>query len=1469
LRYKDAADLVGSAEADGAGEAVAVESADVFGQGWKDLVSLHLAYDHTVVQVRAGNKDGGYESPLTYSLNGTHPVAVKAGDFNADGRVDLAVLDEEKATISFLYQNDLGGFDAGRVVNVGGRPVAMAVDDLDRDGITDMVVARADDNTLRVMLGMGDFSKVTAEIIRVAGVGALTDVKSGHIGLYDHFKDLVVSGTGGVAVLNGLGDGTFRRARIIGTEGVGHLAIGDLKSEGFSSIVGTEMGAGSDVIIWPARGGKGLGAAQHYFAGHGMTSVAIGNFKGTNALADIAVGTVDGVNLLLNNSNGFRNAPISLGMSDTAAGLAVGARKYGIQKIAVAHRHGLVAPEVTTGGRIDVTITTDENDCTTCTVAQLEAIVGIGPNFAFGGGLGISLREAITAVNNDSVVNGSSGWTIGFAGINTTTVVGSATAGGGHNPSAVTFASPGPANSFWSLTTSAALVASFGVTGLPPLIAPATTIDGSLVDTSVNGVNNAIGPRVQINGVATDTHVQIERLFFITSSAPNTQIMNLSIVGSLSDGITVAAPSCTIQNNFIGLFADGTAHMSQVNIGSGVDFQSGSINETVTNNFISNNGVGATGVAPSPAAGGILINGVSQSTAVPQNNTISNNKIGLDIFGDSGHDGPGHQTGNNGDGILLQNGAVGNTITGNTISGNYFDGIEEIGNISADAIIQNNKIGTDANGVGTKGNDGFTLNNGMNGIHLGTTGNPKFNQVSGNTVSGNTLFGIVLSSGDSTPQFTTVTNNKVGTNVVGSVQLPNISGGVDLTGRASNDTIGGTHAADGNIISGNGVGAAGPGITFDMLANNALVQNNLIGPNNLSAGPPVDLNAPPPQTSNKGGGVLLQGGAFANKLIANLIAFNNDGTSVSGITDISTGNFNLFSQNLIFLNPQNTTPTDAQIIDAAGQQGMRNGQVDTTLTSLIRVTGATTITCNGQTTVTGTANFQFHGVIANINGATVEIFASQRGSTSVQSASEAQAFIGSIPASTFTVDPNDATGNTFDWSFSGTVPAPFFNPVQTPTLFITATITTGDLSTSPLSMGFVSAFLTPQGCSPGGPTCQITANPTTVTFNNATVGQTASQNVVLTNSGTGSITVNTVSLTQTGTLFTLGALTLPVTLTQSQTLTVAVKFTPTNASPATATLSVTDTCQNLAIPISGNPTSVKIGETPNPVIFPNANLGQNSTAIMTVINFGTGTLSVTALTLGGGASSPFSVVSPAVPFSINGSSTQAVSLKFTPTAAGAATDTLTIVSSDPVTPSLGVTLNGTGVATTPPIVIVNQPQSGSVVGSGSQFTVGFGASPAQGATLVSYTASLSIDGGATFSSIGSGPATSLVTFQALAPNVTTTNAVVKVAVTDSNNLVGTAQSGFFTIGTPPAIIPGSVTRTKKLFFSATGVLPGAVLVVQGTGETFALSGTGPDFVIGKAETGSGGNRIRDLSNPFTFVVRNPNGLISNAAVALR
>jgi len=181
-------------------------------------------------------------------------------------------------------------------------------------------------------------------------------------------------------------------------------------------------------------------------------------------------------------------------------------------------------------------------------------------------------------------------------------------------------------------------------------------------------------------------------------------------------------------------------------------------------------------------------------------------------------------------------------------------------------------------------------------------------------------------------------------------------------------------------------------------------------------------------------------------------------------------------------------------------------------------------------------------------------------------------------------------------------------------------------------------------------------------------------------------------------------------------------------------------------------------------------------------------------------------------------------------------------------------------------VLVNQPSAGAVVASGATFTVGFGVSAAQGGgTIVSHTTTLSLDGGATFPIVLASPGTPATsgvnTFLATAPNSASQNAVIKVQVKDSNNLVGTGLSGVFTIGTPPGIT--SATLTKKLIITGTGIQAGATLRVSSTGEVFSLDQLDAiTFLIGKAATGSQGSRIRGYRPAFVFTVTNPGGLTS-------
>src|SRR5262249_20004216 len=135
-------------------------------------------------------------------------------------------------------------------------------------------------------------------------------------------------------------------------------------------------------------------------------------------------------------------------------------------------------------------------------------------------------------------------------------------------------------------------------------------------------------------------------------------------------------------------------------------------------------------------------------------------------------------------------------------------------------VVQGNLIGTDATGTYAIGNAwGIICGQSANNLIGGTTAAAR------NVISGN--FGPGIESYGTDASGNVLEGNYFGTNAAGTAAVGNNGDGVLIEG-SSNNTIGGTAAGAGNLISGNGYNGINLFDYFGATVNN-LVQGNFIG----------------------------------------------------------------------------------------------------------------------------------------------------------------------------------------------------------------------------------------------------------------------------------------------------------------------------------------------------------------------------------------------------------------------------------------------------------------------------------------------------------------------------------------------------------------------------------------------------------------------------------------------------------------
>jgi len=98
-----------------------------------------------------GNGDGTFRNAVHYNA-GNYPFSVAAVNLRASNALDLAVTDLDSGKLFFLRGNGDGTFPKNLMIPTNGRPVGLAVGDFNNDGKPDLAVGGTSPPVLTVML---------------------------------------------------------------------------------------------------------------------------------------------------------------------------------------------------------------------------------------------------------------------------------------------------------------------------------------------------------------------------------------------------------------------------------------------------------------------------------------------------------------------------------------------------------------------------------------------------------------------------------------------------------------------------------------------------------------------------------------------------------------------------------------------------------------------------------------------------------------------------------------------------------------------------------------------------------------------------------------------------------------------------------------------------------------------------------------------------------------------------------------------------------------------------------------------------------------------------------------------------------------------------------------------------------------------------------------------------------------------
>lgn len=262
---------------------------DLDGDGKPDIAFVNSTASRILVYRNTSTTGNISFSTATVYTGFSGPVSLTSGDFNADGKPDLAVINS--SFVRFLKNTSTSGVisfvEEGTPVNTGANPFHISAADFDGDGKADVAVSNSGSNTISFF--RNTFSGVSGDLISfntglqiAAGINpqgmALGDLDG------DGVTDLVVVNGGSPGVVsfmrNASTSGSFSFTRTTLTPSGGPVNL-----SGRASVADLDGDNKPDIIIGSA------GSAIYCFKN---TNTAVGSIAFDNTPVVVATGVANG-----------------------------------------------------------------------------------------------------------------------------------------------------------------------------------------------------------------------------------------------------------------------------------------------------------------------------------------------------------------------------------------------------------------------------------------------------------------------------------------------------------------------------------------------------------------------------------------------------------------------------------------------------------------------------------------------------------------------------------------------------------------------------------------------------------------------------------------------------------------------------------------------------------------------------------------------------------------------------------------------------------------------------------------------------------------------------------------------------------------------------------------------------------------------------------------------------------------------